>query len=58
MVEREWVEIVVYFDDNWVHTIKRKNLRATVNNDLGADVMRAVKDLSRGLHQLEWETES
>jgi len=57
MTEREWVEITVYFNDNWVHVIKRKNLRATLDDELGKDVIRAVKDVSQGLHQVEWEAE-
>ena len=57
MKKREWVEIAVYFDDNWVQHIKRKDIGQLNFEHLAPrltdDIRRFYKDLRTLLGEAE-----
>jgi len=57
MTDRKWEEIRVSFDDNWVHTLRRRNLEDPGDISLRLDTMKAIIEVGKTLERLLGEAE-
>ncbi|MBA7539314.1 hypothetical protein ES705_31593 [subsurface metagenome] len=57
MSKRKWIEIVVYFDDNMVQILRRKDFESSTTDVLKLQALYAVKELGDTLNELLGEAE-